>query len=132
MRANYPCTMNENTVTWNWDGMKYLNVRSGPGLSFIFRGFAMSEGLRKFAQEFVEGRIDAVTFADEFIDRWRQERNSGEIRLDEPQLSEVLSSIFCFSDMFNPDESRIEYELDESQLRLEVKKLLRRLSNSAV
>ena len=60
----------------------------------------------------------------EFIVQWKRERDSGESRLDSPKVSEVLSSIFCLTDLFNPNDDRESYELDEEKLRSEIGKLI--------
>jgi hypothetical protein len=49
--------------------------------------------------------------------------------LDDNKTSEALSSIFCLIDLFNPDDDRYEYELDEQRLRLKVLEILTALSN---
>ncbi|WP_139674994.1 colicin immunity domain-containing protein [Pseudomonas sp. F16(2018)] len=49
------------------------------------------------------------------------------LQLDEPSLNECLSSIFCAADMYEPDESREEYEFDGEMLRSEVASLLVKL-----
>lgn len=85
----------------------------------------MSERLMGLVQAFLAGKSDAEVFVDSFIALWKQERDSGELHADSSQVSEALSSIFCLADMFNPDPERDEYELDESQLRIEIGKLLK-------
>ncbi|WP_396018876.1 colicin immunity domain-containing protein [Erwinia aphidicola] len=43
---------------------------------------------------------------------------------DDDNLSELLSSVFCIADMYNPDDDREEYEFNEEQLRHEISKLI--------
>jgi len=86
----------------------------------------MSQELADFATEFVEGKFAAETFAEEFIDRWRQEGADGRLLRDTPEMSERLSTIFCFADLYNPSEDREDYEFDEVTLRTKVQSVLSR------
>ena len=83
----------------------------------------MSRSLYSFAQKFVNEQLDAEQFADSFILRWKEERDSGELLTDPADLSECLSSVFCVADLYNSEMDRFEYELSEPQLRNEVRKL---------
>ena len=83
----------------------------------------MSEKLLESVEHFLLGRIPVDEFVDQYIDRWRAERDSDELLVDEPTTSEKLSSIFCVVDLYNEDEDREAYEFDEARLREEVKKL---------
>ncbi len=87
----------------------------------------MSEKLLRFVEDFLVTESNAEIFADEFMKRWKKERDSGLALSDNPQLSEMLSSIFCLADMFNPDAEREIYELDEHKLRAEIRKLIDRI-----
>ena len=87
----------------------------------------MSEDLLRFVEDFLVTESNAEIFADEFMKRWRKEGNSGLLLADNPRLSEILSSTFCLSDMFNPEADRESYELDEHQLRIEIRKLIDRI-----
>lgn len=84
----------------------------------------MSQNLVAFVRDFLNHPYDCATFCDQYIQRWREERNQGDLRLDDNITSETLSSIFCLADLFNPDGDREEYELDEQGLRLEILKVL--------
>jgi hypothetical protein len=84
----------------------------------------MSTELYAFAEQFAIGQIPADNFADEFITRWKEERDAGMLTKDTPEASERLSSIFCVADLYNPDPDRKDYELDELQLRERVKTLM--------
>jgi hypothetical protein len=83
----------------------------------------MSEELLGFAKKIIDSEISADKFVNEFMDKWREERDSGMFSKDNPQLSKKLSSIFCLADLYNPEEDREEYEYDEDKLRLEIKKI---------
>ena len=83
----------------------------------------MSMTLFHFAESFVSERLSADKFADAYIEFWRIERDTDVVYLDESNLQGCLSSIFCATDMYNPDLDRREYELDEDQLRIEILKL---------
>jgi hypothetical protein len=85
----------------------------------------MSDKLLTFTKAFLSMESDAETFVDEFIDQWKQERDSGTSLFDDPQINEALSSIFCLADMFNPDDDRESYEFDEPKLKSEIEKVLR-------
>jgi len=84
----------------------------------------MSEQLLTLAKEFLRMKSNPEIFIDEFITKWKQERDNGLSLSDPPQMSAALSSVFCLTDMFSADEARESYELDELKLRLEMEKLL--------
>ena len=86
----------------------------------------MSGQLYEFARRFAAGEIPAGAFADPFMERWKQERDSAPdtARTDSDEVSESLSTIFCLADLYNPEAEREGYELDESGLRSEVRKVL--------
>lgn len=86
----------------------------------------MSQELADFATRFVEGKVAAETFADEFIDRWKQERDDGRLLQDSSELSERLSTVFCFADLYNPRDDREDYEFDEVTFRTKVQNILSR------
>ena len=84
----------------------------------------MSESLFNYAKDFVDGSFRAATFSDQYIKRWKQERDDGTLLDDSPRISEKLSSIFCLADLFNPENDREEYELDEVGLRRKVSEII--------
>jgi hypothetical protein len=86
----------------------------------------MSRALYEFAKRFADGEIRADVFADAFIERWKQQRDSGPHPRaeDDDEMSERLSTIFCLADLYNPEADRADYELDEFRLRSEVRKAL--------
>lgn len=84
----------------------------------------MSVELYGFAEKFAQKQISADEFADEYIKRWKDERDADRLNDDPDDLSEQLSSIFCLSDLYCPDNDREDYELDEQGLRNEVRKIL--------
>lgn len=84
----------------------------------------MSLHLKNYIDLFLDKKITAREFTDEYISKWRQERNAHLLGKDDDKLSELLSSTFCLADMYNPDEDREEYELDENKLRDELGKLM--------
>jgi hypothetical protein len=75
--------------------------------------------------KFVAEEIPAGDFANQFIEQWKQERDSVKDMPDADELSECLSSIFCLADLYNPEEEREDYELDEQELRYEVRKVIK-------
>lgn len=85
----------------------------------------MSEELFSIVKTFVEMKGNPEDFVDKFIDEWKRERDNGKGLADPPKLSEVLSSIFCLADMFNPGDDRESYELDERKLRLGIEEILK-------
>ena len=84
----------------------------------------MSEKLLASAKTYLNSESNSELFVSDFIEQWKRERDSGESRLDSPKVSEILSSIFCLTDLFNPDDDRESYELDEDKLRNEIRKLM--------
>lgn len=87
----------------------------------------MSPTILEFARSYAAGRLKAEVFSEAYIELWKIERDSNVLQLDEPSLSECLSSIFCAADMYEPDESREEYEFDDEALRSEVASLLQKI-----
>jgi len=84
----------------------------------------MSRDLYAFVTQFAVSQISADEFADEFIKRWKEERDAGKLTEDSPEMSERLSSIFCLADLYDADPNREKYELDELQLRDKVKAIM--------
>jgi hypothetical protein len=84
----------------------------------------MSQNLLAFVCEFLSHSYDCSTFCNQYIRRWKDERDSGEMLRDDGKTSEALSSIFCLADLYSPNDDREEYELDERSLRLEVQRVL--------
>lgn len=87
----------------------------------------MSRTILEFAKSYVAGRLKAEIFCEAYIELWKIERDSNVLQLDEPSLSECLSSIFCAADMYEPNESREEFEFDDESLRVEVASLLQKI-----
>lgn len=87
----------------------------------------MSLTILEFARSFVAGRLTAEIFSEAYIELWKIERDRNVLHLDEPSLNECLSSIFCAADMYEPNESREEYELDDEMLRAEVASLVQKI-----
>jgi hypothetical protein len=84
----------------------------------------MSTQLLDFARRFALSEFSADEFADSFIERWKEERDSPGAPTDSDELSERLSTIFCLADLYNPGPDRKEYELDDLRLRTEVRRIL--------
>lgn len=89
----------------------------------------MSYLLFDFARSFVAERLSATVFSEAYMELWRIERDSKNLLNYDVKISECLSSIFCLTDMYNPDEDREEYEFNDDQLRDEVNKLLINYTN---
>jgi len=84
----------------------------------------MSIYLKDYIDLFLAKKITADEFANSYMSKWKCERDGNLLEKDEEHLSELLSSTFCLSDMYNPDDDREEYELNEEQLRDEINKLV--------
>jgi Bacterial self-protective colicin-like immunity len=80
----------------------------------------MSLSLIELARKFTTGDLSSEEFVEKFAMQWREERDSGSTLFDDDDLSEKLSTIFCFTDLYNSDDDREEYEYDENRLRTEV------------
>ncbi|WP_440778860.1 colicin immunity domain-containing protein [Pseudomonas syringae] len=87
----------------------------------------MSLTILEFARSYVAGRLTSEIFSEAYIELWKIERDKNVLQLDDPSLSECLSSIFCAADMYEPDESREDYELDDEMLRTEVMSLVQKI-----
>jgi hypothetical protein len=88
----------------------------------------MSQNLVIFIHEFLNNPYDYSEFCDHYIRLWKKERDNGELSQDDAKTSEALSTIFCFADLFNPDDDREDYELDEQSLRLKISEVINRLT----
>ncbi len=87
----------------------------------------MSSTILTFARSFVDGRLTADEFANSFVELWKIERDSGLLRQDPFNVSELLSSAFCLADLYNPDVSRDAHELSGDQLREKISALFEKL-----
>ena len=84
----------------------------------------MSIQLFEYVTDFIKNVSPPEPFVEQYITRWRAERDNGTMLTDQPNISEALSSIFCITDLFNPNNDREEYEFDEPRLRHEIQKIL--------
>jgi hypothetical protein len=89
----------------------------------------MSQTLFEFARSFATGRLTPDEFANAYIELWKIERDQNILRLDHTALSECLSTIFCLADLYYPESSREEYELNGEQLRARVQEMIDKLSH---
>jgi len=87
----------------------------------------MSITLLQFAKSFVGERVDADIFSNAYIELWKIEGRLEICKLDDPDLSVCLSSIFCLADLYNPNFDKAEYELDENDLRAGVSDFINKL-----
>lgn len=76
------------------------------------------------ARSFSTKRLTAYEFSNAYMELWKFERDNNLLQKDESSLSECLSSIFCVTDLYNPEPDREEYELDEDQLRSKIVELI--------
>ncbi len=77
------------------------------------------------AREFCDGLLNAEEFSSRFFNAFHVERDSGAlVAFDE---NEILTTIFCNVDIFNPDNERDDYEIDQVTLLKRVKFLLNTL-----
>lgn len=76
-------------------------------------------------KDFLNDSIDCSAFCDQYAQRWKNERDSGDLLKDDSSTSDALASIFCLIDLFNPSDSWDDYELNEEGFRLEVSKITR-------
>lgn len=85
----------------------------------------MSKKLLEYAQSFAYGTaISADEFSDEYIRRWKEERDNDKLLLASPHESEMMSTIFCFADLYSPLPNRKGYEFDEETLKKRIRRLL--------
>ncbi len=79
----------------------------------------------KITTNFLQKKISISTFEDKYIDFWYiyvDSENQTEIPTN---IKTAINRIFTTLDVYNPDPKlRDEYEIDEKQLRLEVKEQL--------
>ncbi|OWS74096.1 MULTISPECIES: colicin immunity domain-containing protein [Pantoea] len=84
----------------------------------------MSQSLKSYIDSFISRDITAGCFVDTYMIKWKTERDNELLAQDDDNLSELLSSVFCIADMYNPDNDREEYEFNENQLWYEINKLI--------
>lgn len=88
----------------------------------------MSILLVEFTKSYIRGRLNTQTFVDAYMELWKIERDTFITLKDDDLLSEVLSSIFCVVDLYNPDDDKEEYEFDNNglykQIELELSRLI--------
>lgn len=89
----------------------------------------MSQSLKDYIDSFISKDITADCFADTYMMKWKTERDNNILVQDDDNLSELLSSVFCIADMYNPDDDREEYEFNEDQLWYEINKLITAYNN---
>ena len=92
----------------------------------------MSQQLFESVCDFLNNDKNSSEFSDSFIHHWKNERDNGLLSLDDPEISEILSSIFCLSDLFNATEDREEYELSASDFRKEILKLFEKKNTKSI
>lgn len=80
----------------------------------------MSSKLLKYVDEYLAGKVPANEFDLNFVLKWKDEGHRGLLALDDPLLNEVLCNIFSLCELFNKDEDREEYEIDEIELHSRV------------
>ncbi|WP_456310122.1 colicin immunity domain-containing protein [Serratia proteamaculans] len=90
----------------------------------------MSQLLKNYIDSLISMDITADVFADSYMTKWKIERDSNLLVQDDDKLSELLSSVFCITDMYNPDNDREEYEFNEDQLRHEINKIVTNYINN--
>lgn len=90
----------------------------------------MSQLLKNYIDSFISMDITADVFADSYMTKWKIERDSNLLVQDDDKLSELLSSVFCITDMYNPDNDREQYEFNEDQLRHEINKIITNYINN--
>jgi hypothetical protein len=91
----------------------------------------VSRQLLDFAVAFSRSTISAGDFAGAYIEKWKQERDAGSVNSDPDDLNECLSTIFCLADLYNPEDDRDEYELNEHELRQKVQETIEQLPQSS-
>lgn len=84
----------------------------------------MSLTLLNFAKSFINDRVDVNVFVEAYMELWRIERDAGILVKDDAALSQCMSSMFCLTDLYNPDFDRDEHELNAQQLYTEISNLI--------
>lgn len=84
----------------------------------------MSQALKNYIDSFIAKDIPANYFASGYMVKWKAERNNNLLAKDNEKLSELLSSVFCLADMYNPGDTRDGYEFNDEQLWNEANKLM--------
>jgi len=80
----------------------------------------MSLTLLRYAEKFLDFRVSAEVFSQTYIMLWKIERDEKIALRDNDLLSLCLSSIFTASDAFQPEEDRLNSELNADQFRKEI------------
>lgn len=69
-----------------------------------------------YAVKFVNGDIEAEAYYQGFLDLYYAEKT---VNIHYPE-----QAIFCVNELYNPDDDRFDYELDELRLREQIKQVL--------
>ena len=77
----------------------------------------------KLVRSYVDGEINAEHFAENFFDFFRVERDNNIFILCADDY-EVLTTIFCNLDCYNPQANKSEYEISADTLLKRVRYLL--------
>ncbi|MBT2867941.1 hypothetical protein JQK19_11890 [Chromobacterium violaceum] len=91
----------------------------------------MSNKMLVLVDDFLNGKLDAVYFAEEFPKQWKIERDQGKLLEYGDALSEFFSSVFCLVDIFNANDDCEEYELDSKGLLIGVRELIDKIGLAA-
>ena len=88
----------------------------------------MSNTLLALAKSFHNDRLTAEEFVNAYMELWKYERDNDLLTKDDMSLSECLSSIFCLVDLYDPEDDRDDYELDQVQLGDKISELIHKLN----
>lgn len=87
----------------------------------------MSKTLLALAKSFVHERLSANEFANAYMELWKFEGDNGILKLDEENLNECLSTIFCLADSYDEDPNVDFGELNEQQVRSAISEVIKNL-----
>jgi hypothetical protein len=84
----------------------------------------MSISIYTLTKSFANERLSADEFVNAYMELWRIERDNKQSSQDDHKLSECLSGMFCLADLYNPEDDREDYELDEKGLREQIMQMI--------
>lgn len=83
-----------------------------------------TDKLLNLVHDYMEGNLSIEPFVDKYFDDYRTVRDTGGLASDKLRKGEKCSTIFCLIDLYNPDNDREHYEIDEPGLRARIQKVL--------
>ncbi|AIM21526.1 MULTISPECIES: colicin immunity domain-containing protein [Serratia] len=84
----------------------------------------MSMKLIEIAQALLDSKLTADEYESQYLNVWRKERDDGTLRNDSNDVGYCAAELFSLADCYTSSPNRDGSDLDENELKIEVKKTL--------